>query len=119
MNRFDSLEGAQNYVSHLWEVTERYAAGTEDLLRTVYDENLRREVRVLNTIFFAALITGYFGMNVPLPWEERWLEQWPSTAFVTLLLAALGIGGYLLLHALVLNRTFRLKEIERGRTTQR
>lgn len=111
LNRFDSLEGAQAYLAHLWEVTDQYAAATADLLRLVYDENLRREVAILNMIFFGALITGFFGMNVPLPWESRWAAQWPSTVIVTLFLVLLGVGGYLLLHRLVLNRRFVLREM--------
>lgn len=112
LNRFDSLEGAQAYLAHLWEVTDRYAEATADLLRLVYDENLRREVAILNMIFFGALITGFFGMNVPLPWEARWDTQWPSTVLVAFFLVLLGVGGYLLLHHLVLNRRFVLREIE-------
>lgn len=114
LNRFDSLKGARDYVEDLWEVTDRYAEQTENLLRLVYEENLRREVTVLNIIFFGALITSFFGMNVPFPWESRWNVQWPATVLVTLLLIFLGVGGFLILHALILNRRFQLREIERG-----
>jgi Mg2+ and Co2+ transporter CorA len=108
-SRFEHLEADQKYVSHLWQMTIEYVDGTLNLLESLFQENTQRELGALKFVTLIAALTGFFGMNIAFPWEERWLEFFPSSFVVIILIILLSLSFYFLLKKFVRNRHFKIK----------
>lgn len=109
-DRFTQMQAAQTYVSHLWEMTIEYAQGTLTMLTTLYEENTQRELALLKYITLAAAVTGFFGMNIAFPWEERWADTLMYSLGVIAILIAAIIVFSLGLKLIIYNRRFTLRE---------
>lgn len=109
LNRFDHLQANQLYVSHLWEMAIEYTKETMALLDSLFQENTQRELNALKFITFIAALTGFFGMNIAFPWEERWAGTAWSFYSVMALMAATTFIFYGVIRALIYNRKFAVK----------
>lgn len=108
--RFDHLQSNQLYLSHLWEMTIEYANETLILLDSLFQENTQRELSTLKFITFITALTGFFGMNIAFPWEERWPATAAFSVLVVLLLVIGALLFYVLLKAFIYNRRFVIKQ---------
>lgn len=110
--RFESLIGDTQYIMDLWDMTIEYAQGTLVLLESLFQENTQRELSALKFVTFVGVVTGFFGMNIAFPWEERWMAVFPSSLAVIVLLAAVSFGFYGLLRWLIHYRRFVITDTE-------
>lgn len=108
--RFLHLQANQLYLSHLWEMTIEYAQETLVMLDSLFQENTQRELGALKFITFIAALTGFFGMNIAFPWEERWSAHAASSAWVLALIGLTSIMFYGLLRIFIYNRRFVLRQ---------
>ncbi len=108
LDRFEHLETDQKYVSHLWEMTTNYVEDTLGLLESLFQENTQRELNTLKFVTLITALTGFFGMNIAFPWEERWAYTFPSSFAVVLLIAVIALSFYHLVRALLYNRRFAI-----------
>ena len=108
LHRFQPLEAAQGYTEHLWQMTLQYLDGTINLLNTLYEENTQRELTVIKMTTFATALTGFFGMNIPFPWEERWDAIKYDSFYIVMFVILGSILFYFILKFAVLNRKFSL-----------
>ncbi len=110
--KFDHLEANQKYITHLWQMTIEYVKGSLSLLESLYQENTQKELNAIKFITFGALITGFFGMNIAFPWEERWIDKQWTSFIVLLIMMSLFISFYFILKITIYNRNFlvRLKK---------
>ena len=74
MDRFHHLRAQKRYIRNLWQMTQDYVDSTEHLLESLFSENTQREFRALRLITIVGVFTGFFGMNIGFPWEERWSQ---------------------------------------------
>jgi hypothetical protein len=103
---FENLQANQRYVYHLWEMTAEYVNDTLRLLSSLFEENTQRELSALKLITLTAALTGFFGMNIAFPWEERWpLVSGSSFVVVGLIVIAIILFNALL-KLLISNRRF-------------
>ena len=106
LDRFAILESAHAYIDHLWKMTSESLEGTMTIFQTLYEENTQRELAVIKVTTFATALTGFFGMNIGFPWEERWSAV-KSDSFVVALLVVFGsISFYFILKQALLKRRF-------------
>ncbi len=110
--KFDHLEANQKYVTHLWQMTIEYVKGSLSLLESLYQENTQKELNAIKFITFGALITGFFGMNIAFPWEDRWIDKQWTSFIVILIMISLFISFFFILKIAIYNRNFlvRLKK---------
>ncbi|MEK7158850.1 MAG: CorA family divalent cation transporter, partial [Patescibacteria group bacterium] len=103
---FENLQGNQRYVYHLWEMTTEYVNDTLRLLASLFEENTQRELNALKLTTLTAALTGFFGMNIAFPWEERWPTTLGSSFFVLaiIIIAIALING--LFKLTIFNRRF-------------
>ncbi len=106
MLRFENVRADQKYLLDMWNMTIEYVNGTLALLESLYQENTQRELNALKFITILTFLTGYFGMNIPFPWDQSWDSGAFSSISVTLLIASLCIFIYLILRMRIYNRTF-------------
>lgn len=104
--KFDHLVANQKYISHLWQMTIEYVKSSLSLLESLYQENTQRELNAIKFITFGALITGFFGMNIAFPWEDRWFDEKWSSFIVILILLSLLVSFYYILKIAIYNRNF-------------
>jgi magnesium transporter len=95
----DLLEDAQTETAQAMEMTDialNILGTTTSAFAAVIGNNLNEVVRVLTVVTVAVAlptwITGVFGMNVPLPWQE---QPWSFAAVMLLCIAA--VAGLLTL----------------------
>lgn len=110
LNRFEHLGADRKYISHLWEMTISYVNGTLNLLESLFQENTQRELAAVKFITFIAAITGFFGMNIAFPWEERWRNIFPSSLAVVALIIITCAVFYYLIKIFVYNRSFKIRK---------
>ena len=108
--RFDHLEANQKYVSHLWQMTIEYVKSSLSLLESLYQENTQKELNAIKFITFGALITGFFGMNIAFPWEDRWEDIKISSFLVVFIFISLLISFYYILKVTIYNRNFLVRK---------
>ena len=108
--RYESVIADQRYIYDLWIMTIEYVNGTLELLESLFQENTQRELNTLKFITLLAALTGFFGMNIAFPWEERWPVVYASSVVVILILAFISIAFYYLLRHFIYNRHFRLRK---------
>lgn len=104
--KFDHLLANQKYVSHLWQMTIEYVKSSLSLLESLYQENTQRELNAIKFITFGGLVTGFFGMNIAFPWEDRWFDDKWSSFIVILILLSLLVSFYYILKIAIYNRNF-------------
>lgn len=109
LNRFDHLGSDWRYIDHLWKMTTDYARSTLKLLESLYQENTQRELSALKYITFITAVTGFFGMNIAFPWEQRWEVSRISTLVVILLILTVAVAFHFLLRAVIYNRYFSIR----------
>lgn len=106
LDSFLTLEKSYQYMDSLWQMTADYGNSTMTLFESLLEENAQRELRLLQQITLAGMLVGFFGMNIAFPWEDRWLNTFPSSFIVVgIIILALGIF-YLLIKRIILNRCF-------------
>lgn len=110
MLKFDHLEANQKYITHLWQMTIEYAKGSLSLLESLYQENTQKELNAIKFITFGALITGFFGMNIAFPWEDRWIDVKWSSFIVLLIILSLFISFFYILKIAIYNRNFLVQQ---------
>lgn len=113
--KFDHLMANQKYVSHLWQMTIEYVKSSLSLLESLYQENTQRELNAIKFITFGALITGFFGMNIAFPWEDRWFDEKWSSFIVILILLSLLVSFYYILKIAIYNRNFLVHTKKHGK----
>jgi hypothetical protein len=104
--KFDHLVANQKYISHLWQMTIEYVRSSLSLLESLYQENTQKELNAIKFITFGALVTGFFGMNIAFPWEERWMDARLSSIIVVLIIFSAFISFYYILKITIYNRNF-------------
>lgn len=107
---FGALGEARNYIADLWTMTVDYNNSTLDFLNILYDENIQRELNVIKMTTLLTAVAGVLGMNIPFPWEERWVSQSSTFYLVMGIVILLSVGLYYILRMAILNRRFALKE---------
>lgn len=108
LDRFAILESSQAYISHLWTMTFQSLDGTVTLLQTLYEENTQKELAVIKVTTFITALTGFFGMNIGFPWQERWLMERDYSFLVALAVVLGALAFYFILKWLVLYRRFEV-----------
>ena len=109
MNRIDNLTGDIKYIEDLWEMTIDYAKNTLQLIESLSQENIRRELNALKFVTLIAAVTSFFGMNIAFPWEERWPQTMQSSFIVVGIIILLLIMFYYFLKIFVYQRKFKLR----------
>ncbi len=112
MNRFEFLKADQKYISHLCQMTTEYVSGTLNLLQSLYEENTQRELSTLKFVTFVGVLTGFFGMNIAFPWEERWGNIYQHSFAVVTLILVIALSFYFFLRSFIYNRRFKIGERE-------
>lgn len=112
MDRFELLTASQKYVAHLWQMTIDYATSTIKLLDSLYTENTQKELSALRMITILGVITGFFGMNIAFPWEDRWSDIFSSSLMVLGVMAILAAIGYSIIKIRIYNRKFKIQDVE-------
>lgn len=110
IEHFNFLDASRDYISDLWQMTIEYVEGTLELLESLYAENTQRELNTLKYITLVGVLTGFFGMNIAFPWEERWPGTFLSSLAVVVLIAAVAIVFYFFLRFFIHNRRFSIKK---------
>lgn len=108
MYRFGALKAERGYIQNLWLMTEEYIKGTLTLLDSLFSENTQRELQALKMVTVVAAVTGFFGMNIAFPWDERWEQIFHSSLFVVGLIFVVVVGFQWLLQRVIYNRYFTL-----------
>ncbi len=108
INRFITLKAEQRYISNLWKMTSNYVDDTFEILNTLYEENTHKELNAIKLATFMTVLTGFFGMNIGFPWEERWKEIYPSSIKVSLFVIFFSVVIYLVLRLFFSNRKFKM-----------
>lgn len=108
--RFENALADQEYMRDLWEMTIEYVEGTLEILESLFQENTQRELGALKFITFIGALTGFFGMNIAFPWEERWIATFPSSLVVVLFIALASVAFYYLLRSFIYNRYFTIRD---------
>lgn len=106
VDRFENLHASQQYTQHLWRMTVDYVHGTMTLLESLFQENTQRELNAIKFMTVVAALTGFFGMNIAFPWEERWPDTFVSSFVVVGIIIAFITLVYLLFKFLIYNRRF-------------
>lgn len=109
LDRFQQLKTAQRYIMDIWQMTIEYVDGTSLLLESLQRENAERELTALKFVTFGAVLTGFFGMNIAFPWEERWPQVFQSSLFVVLLILVISYIFYLFLKVSIYDRKFIIR----------
>lgn len=104
--RFESAFADCHYIRDLWDMTIEYAQETLHLLESFSQENIQRELGALKFITLIAALTGFFGMNIAFPWEERWPATSWSFFMVVFLITGVAVIFYYLLRFFIYNRRF-------------
>lgn len=104
--KFDHLIANQKYITHLWQMTIEYVKSSLSLLESLYQENTQKELNAIKFITFGALVTGFFGMNIAFPWEDRWLDAKWSSFIVILIILSLFVSFFYILKIAIYNRNF-------------
>lgn len=104
--KFDHLIANQKYINHLWQMTIEYVKSSLSLLESLYQENTQKELNAIKFITFGALVTGFFGMNIAFPWEERWMDARLSSFIVVLIIFTAFVSFYYILKITIYNRNF-------------
>ncbi len=104
--KFDHLIANQKYITHLWQMTIEYVKSSLSLLESLYQENTQKELNAIKFITFGALVTGFFGMNIAFPWEDRWLDAKWSSVVVIFIILSLMLSFYYILKIAIYNRNF-------------
>lgn len=106
LNNFLALEKSSQYMDNLWQMTADYGNSTMTLFESLLEENAQREIRLLQQITITGVLVGFFGMNIAFPWEDRWLNIFPSSFIVVgVIVLTLGLF-YLLIKQMIMNRRF-------------
>ena len=112
INRTQNLIGDIKYIKDLWEITIEYANNTLNLLDSLSQESIQRELSTLKFVSLLAAITSFFGMNIAFPWEERWPNIFVSSVMVILIIAVAALLFYFFLKIFVYNRKFKIKNLQ-------
>lgn len=112
LNRTQNLIGDIKYIKDLWEITIEYANNTLNLLESLSQESIQRELSTLKFVSLLAAITSFFGMNIAFPWEERWPNIFISSFMVIFVIALIALLFYFFLKIFVYNRKFKIKDIQ-------
>lgn len=110
INRFEFLKADQKYISHLCQMTIEYVDGTLKLIQSLYEESTQRELTTLKFVTFVGVLTGFFGMNIAFPWEERWSEVYKHSFSVVFIIISVAVLFYFFLKFFIYNRRFIVKE---------
>jgi Mg2+ and Co2+ transporter CorA len=110
IERFEFLAASRDYVSDLWQMTIEYVEGTLKLLESLYSENTQRELNTLKYITLVGVLTGFFGMNIAFPWEERWSQVSASSLSVVVLIGVAAVIFYFFLRYFIHNRRFTINK---------
>lgn len=103
---FKVLGSSCAYSDNLWQMTSDYAHSTLALFESLVAENTQRELRLLQSVTVIGVLTGFFGMNIAFPWEDRWPEIFVSS-FVVVGVIILVIGiFYSVIKRVIENRRF-------------
>ena len=108
-NRINNLIGDMKYIKYLWEMTTDYAKDTLNLVESLSQESIQRELSALKFVTLIGAITSFFGMNIAFPWEERWPEIFQSSFVVIFIIILSSLTFYYFLKTFVYNRKFKLK----------
>lgn len=109
INRMHNFIGDIRYVEDLWDMTIDYTKDTLNLIESLSQENIQRELRALKFITLISAITGFFGMNIAFPWEERWPAVFRSSFAVIGIIIFVAVAFYYFLKLFIYKRTFKLK----------
>ncbi|KKP33105.1 MAG: hypothetical protein A2312_03695 [Candidatus Staskawiczbacteria bacterium RIFOXYB2_FULL_32_9] len=112
INRTQNLIGDIKYIKDLWEITIEYANNTLNLLDSLSQESIQRELSTLKFVSLLAAITSFFGMNIAFPWEERWPNTFIHSFVVIVIIAAVALLFYFFLKIFVYNRKFKIKDFQ-------
>ncbi len=112
-SRYEALEATLDYTKNLWQMTADYVNDTMSLLESVQEENSQRELRILQLATVGSVIVGFFGMNVPFPWQEEWQVSSASILLVTGLVILGMILFYLFIRIMIVNRRFVINRQKR------
>ncbi len=106
MNRINNLIGDVKYIKDLWEMTIDYTKDTLNLIESLSQENVQRELSALKFIALIGAITSFFGMNIAFPWEERWPTIFQSSFVVIGIIIFISVIFYYFLRIFIYNRKF-------------
>lgn len=63
LGELTSLSATQAYMEHLWDMTERYADSTLNLISLLYQENEQSELNTLQVIFIIGVISSLLSLG--------------------------------------------------------
>ncbi|OGZ65251.1 MAG: hypothetical protein A3C50_03945 [Candidatus Staskawiczbacteria bacterium RIFCSPHIGHO2_02_FULL_43_16] len=108
MNRINNLIGDVKYIEDLWEMTIDYTKDTLNLIESLSQENVQRELGALKFITLISAITSFFGMNIAFPWDEQWPVIFKSSFAVVGIIILVSIAFYYFLKIFIYNRKFKI-----------
>ncbi len=88
LERFEMLKSSQSYLMNLWQMTEDYVNGTQNLLSTFYEESTKRELVFLNLLTVIAAAAQVISMGLVLFGISRYILIF-GTVMVSILIYAL------------------------------
>ena len=108
--RFENAIADLQYIRDLWEITIEYVKETLSLLESLFQENTQRELNAVKYVTMVAALTGFFGMNIAFPWEDRWTSISSSSFIVVGIIILIFIIVHYILKRSIYYRRFVVRD---------
>ena len=105
---FTTPKSSTDYLKNLWHMTEEYAQETLKFFETLVAENTQKELRLLQQFVVAGALIGFFGMNIPYPWQAEWATKSDSSFIVVILIFVLLFLTYFVLSQFIHRRQIHI-----------